>query len=91
MLERLIYNNYDPDKKMTPTTEDIYMGQVDIRNRKELLRIHDTSGEEWTRLACPPRHLCHYGEGFLLTYDITSETRIKNIKKINFKFLFYFL
>ena len=45
MLERLIYNNYDPDKKMYPTKEDIFLGQVDIRNRRELLRIHDTSGK----------------------------------------------
>ena len=28
MLERLIYNNYDPDKKMFSTKEDIYLGQV---------------------------------------------------------------
>ena len=66
MLERLIYNNYDPDKEMFSTKEDIYLGHVDIRNRRELLRIHDTSGEEWIRLACPPRHLCHYGDAFLL-------------------------
>ena len=45
MLERLIYNNYDPDKKMYSTKEDIYLGQVDVRNRRELLRIHDTSGQ----------------------------------------------
>ena len=44
MLERLIYNNYDPDKEMYSTKEDIYLCQLDIRNRRELLRIHDTSG-----------------------------------------------
>lgn len=82
MLERLIYNNYDPDKEMFGTKEDIYLGQVDIKNRRELLRIHDTSGEEWTRLACPPRHLCHYGDAFLLTYDITSEDSFTQVKRI---------
>merc|ERR1712227_783252 len=82
MLERLIYNNYDPDKKMFPTKEDIFLGQVDIRNRRELLRIHDTSGDERTRLACPPRHLCHYGDAFLLTYDITSEESFTQVKRI---------
>ena len=46
------------------------------------MRIHDTSGEEWTRLACPPRHLCHYGDAFLLTYDITSEESFTQVKRI---------
>jgi GTPase KRas protein len=82
MLERLIYNNYDPDKKMFPTQEDIYLGQIDVRNRMENLHIHDTSGEEWIKTASPPRHLCYYGEGFLLVYDITSEDSFNQIKKI---------
>jgi len=82
MLERLIYNNYDPDKKMFPTQEDIYLAQIDVRNRMENLHIHDTSGEEWIKTASPPRHLCYYGEGFLLVYDITSEDSFNQIKKI---------
>ena len=44
MLERLIHNNYHPDKKFYPTKEDIYMANIDVKNRKETIRIHDTSG-----------------------------------------------
>ena len=44
MLERLIHNNYHPDKNFYPTKEDIYLANIDIKNRKETLRIHDTSG-----------------------------------------------
>ena len=46
MLERLIHNNYHPDKKFYPTKEDIYMANIDVKNRKETVRIHDTSGIE---------------------------------------------
>ena len=45
MLERLIHNNYHPDKKFYPTKEDIYMANIEIKNRKETVRIHDTSGK----------------------------------------------
>ena len=65
-----------------PTQEDIYLGQIDVRNRMETLHIHDTSGEEWIKTASPPRHLCYYGEGFLLVYDITSEDSFNQVKKI---------
>lgn len=39
-------------------------------------------GAEWIRTACPPRHLCHYGDGFILTYDITNEESFNQIRKI---------
>lgn len=39
-------------------------------------------GEEWVKPACPPRHLCHYGDAFLLTYDITSEESFTQVKRI---------
>ena len=44
MLERLIHNNYHPDKKFYSTKEDIYLANIQIRGRAETLRIHDTSG-----------------------------------------------
>ena len=46
MLERLIHNNYHPDKKFYSTKEDIYLANIQIRGRAETLRIHDTSGTE---------------------------------------------
>ena len=46
MLERLIHNNYHPDKKFYSTKEDIYLANIQIRGRAETLRIHDTSGTQ---------------------------------------------
>ena len=39
-------------------------------------------GAEWIKTASPPRHLCHYGDGFVLMYDITSEESFSQVKKI---------
>ena len=50
MLERLIHNNYHPDKKFYSTKEDIYLANIQIRGRAETLRIHDTSGTHWEQL-----------------------------------------
>ena len=43
------------------------------------MRIHDTPGKNWSNKNTPPRHYCHFGDGFLIFFDLTDQDSFKNI------------
>ena len=83
MLENMIYGEHAHDVQYT-TIEDTYLAQVDTdRGVKETVKIHDTPGSECTSTSFP-KHYLHYGEGFVLVYNITDRSSfscMENVKK----------
>ena len=69
------------------TKEDIYLCTVNSERGPAVVRIHDTPGNNWTSKASPPRHYCHFGDGFLLFFDLTNLDSFKYIEYIKSEIL----
>lgn len=64
------------------TKEDIYLCTVNSDRGPAMVRIHDTPGANWINNFTPPRHYCHFGDGFLLFFDLTNVDSFKNLEFI---------
>lgn len=84
------YNSTLKDQDMmfpSSTKEDIYLCTVNSERGPAVVRIHDTPGNNWTSKASPPRHYCHFGDGFLLFFDLTNLDSFKYIDYIKSEIL----
>jgi len=79
MLKHLIYGEHACTVNYE-TVEDVYLAQIDTdRGVKETVRIQDTRGTDWISF---PKHYFHFGDGFILVYDITDKDSFKWVEFI---------
>jgi len=81
-------NSHDQNMNIYPSSnkEDIYLCTVNSERGPATVRIHDTPGKNWqsdaSNTASPPRHYCHFGDGFMLFFDLTDLESFKNLEFI---------
>nr|CAB3264342.1 NF-kappa-B inhibitor-interacting Ras-like protein 2 [Phallusia mammillata] len=82
ILEHLIYGEHACSVQYK-TIEDTYLAQIDTdRGVKETVKIQDTGGADWMNATTFPRHYFHFGDGFVLVYNVTDKDSFKCVEVI---------
>ena len=64
------------------SSEDIYLCNVNTERGPVSVRIHDTSGQNWSNKSTSKSHYCHFGDGFLIFYDMSNLDSFKIVDYI---------
>lgn len=64
------------------SSEDIYLCNVNTERGPVSVRIHDTSGQNWSNKSTSKSHYCHFGDGFLIFYDMSNPETFKIVDYI---------